>query len=55
MELYKKLNKKYNKYVDKNRNVLINDFCKEIRELEIGNLTLDEYTRFSFWKQEWIC
>ena len=54
MQLIKELNKKYNKYVDKNRDKLLNDFCKEIKELEIGNLTLGEYTKFRFWKEDQV-
>ena len=46
----KKLNKKFNKYVDRNRIKLIDDFCKEIKDGEIGNLTLDEYSSFRFWQ-----
>ena len=52
MQLRKKINKRYDKYVDKNRGRLINDFCREIKKEEIGNLTLDEYSKFRFWKHD---
>ena len=52
MGLHEELQSKFNKYVDKNRKKIINDFCREIKESEVGDLTLDAYTNFKFWKYD---
>lgn len=40
----------YSLYVEKNEEEIINDFCDKIRNDLIGDLTLDEYSKFRFWK-----
>ena len=40
----------YANFVDDNQDSIINDFCNKIKEHLIGDLTLDEYSRFMFWK-----
>ena len=41
----------YSEYVGENVNKIVDDFCKKIKKEQIGNLTLDEYSRFRFWKE----
>ena len=48
----KGLTKGYSKFIYKNEDKLINDFCNKIREQRIGNLDLDTYSLFRFWKSE---
>ena len=48
----KGLTKGYSKFIYKNEDKLINDFCNKIREQKIGNLDLDTYSLFRFWKNE---
>ena len=40
----------YSKFIGENEEEIIDDFCIKIKEQMIGNLTLDEYSRFRFWK-----
>ena len=40
----------YAKFIGKNEKKIIDDFCKKIKRELIGDLTLDEYSRFRFWK-----
>ena len=47
-----KLAKGYSKYIDKNEDEIVNDFCDKIREQKIGNLDLDTYSQFRYWKSE---
>ena len=47
-----KLAKGYSKYIEKNEDNIINDFCDKIREQRIGDLDLDTYSQFRFWKSE---
>ena len=47
-----KLAKGYSKYIEKNEDNIINDFCDKIREQKIGDLDLDTYSQFRFWKSE---
>ena len=41
----------YSKFVGKNKEKIIDDFCNKIKKELIGDLTLDEYSRFAFWKE----
>tara|TARA_Y100000310_G_scaffold339816_1_gene433679 strand:- start:124 stop:462 length:339 start_codon:yes stop_codon:yes gene_type:complete len=52
MKIVKKMINRYSKYVDKNEKIIINEFCEKIKKHKIGDLTLDEYSRFKFWKIE---
>tara|TARA_Y100000310_G_C20418067_1_gene685312 strand:- start:195 stop:536 length:342 start_codon:yes stop_codon:yes gene_type:complete len=52
MQIRKNIRKRYDKYVDRNREKIINDFCEEIKKEEVGDLTLDEYSKFRFWKYD---
>ena len=45
-----KLFNKYSKYIDANKDEIVDDFCDKIKKEELGDLTLDEYSRFRFWK-----
>ena len=47
-----KLAKGYSKYIDKNEDEIVNDFCDKIREQKIGNLNLNTYSQFRYWKSE---
>ena len=47
-----KMTKGYSKYIYKNEDEIIDDFCNKIREQKIGNLDLDTYSQFRFWKSE---
>ena len=47
-----KLAKGYSKYIYKNEDQLIDDFCNKIKEQKIGNLDLDTYSQFRYWKSE---
>ena len=40
----------YSEFVGKNEKEIIDDFCSKIKKEMIGDLTLDEYSRFRFWK-----
>ena len=40
----------YSKYVDINSDEIVNDFCDKIREQKIGDLDLNTYSCFRFWK-----
>ena len=40
----------YSKFIGENEEVIIDDFCDKIKKELIGDLTLDEYSRFRFWK-----
>ena len=46
------LAKGYSKFIYKNQENLINDFCNKIKEQKIGNLDLDTYSQFRYWKSE---
>ena len=52
MKIVNKLIDKYISFVDKNETKIVNDFCKKIKESRVGDLTLDEYSRFRFWMVE---
>lgn len=45
-----KLFNKYSEYIDANKDEIVDDFCDKIKKEELGDLTLDEYSRFRFWK-----
>ena len=47
-----KLSKGYSRYIGENQDEIIDDFCKKIKEQKIGNLDLDTYSLFRFWKRE---
>ena len=40
----------YSKFVGDNEEEIIDDFCNKVKRDLIGDLTLDEYSRFRFWK-----
>ena len=40
----------YAEFIGKNEQEIIDSFCLKVREELIGDLTLDEYSRFRFWK-----
>ena len=40
----------YSKFVGENEQNIIDDFCLKVKNELIGDLTLDEYSRFRFWK-----
>ena len=40
----------YAEFIGKNEKKIIDDFCVKIKKELIGDLTLDEYSRFRFWK-----
>ena len=42
----------YAEFINKNEKKIIDDFCKKIKKELVGNLTLDEYSRFRFWKKQ---
>ena len=46
------LTKGYSKFIYKNQDEIINDFCDKIKEQKIGNLDLDTYSQFRYWKSE---
>ena len=46
------LTKGYSKFIYKNQDEIINDFCDKIREQKIGNLDLDTYSQFRYRKNE---
>ena len=46
------LAKGYSKFIYKNQDKIIDDFCDKIREQKIGNLDLDTYSQFRYWKSE---
>ena len=48
----KKLAEGYSKYIDKNQDEIIKDFCRKIKRQKIGDLDLDTYSQFRFWKSE---
>ena len=48
----KKLAEGYYKYIDKNQDEIIKDFCRKIKRQKIGDLDLDTYSQFRFWKSE---
>ena len=39
----------YAKYVGDNEKEIVDDFCSKIKKDLVGDLTLDEYSRFRFW------
>lgn len=39
-------------FADKNKETIVNDFCKLIQDRHIGDLNLNQYTMFVFWKHE---
>ena len=45
-----KMFESYSKYVGENEKKIIDDFCNKVKNEMIGDLTLDEYSRFRFWK-----
>ena len=40
----------YAEFIGKNEEEIIDDFCLKLKEELIGDLTIDEYSRFRFWK-----
>ena len=40
----------YAKFIGENESAIVDDFCNKIKEEMDGALTLDEYSRFRFWK-----
>ena len=46
------LTKGYYKFINKNEEKIINDFCDKIKEQKIGDLDLDTYSKFRYWKSE---
>ena len=40
----------YAEFVSENEQKIIDDFCSKVRNEMVGDLTLDEYSRFRFWK-----
>ena len=46
------LAKGYSKFIYKNQDKIIDDFCDKIKEQKIGNLDLDTYSQFRYWKSE---
>ena len=42
----------YSNYVDGHKTEIIDDFCKLIKEEEIGDLTLSEFSKYKFWKYD---
>ena len=40
----------YSEYIGKNEEGIIEDFCNKVKNELIGDLTLNEYSRFRFWK-----
>ena len=40
----------YSEFVGKNEKNILDDFCKKVKRELIGDLTLDEYSRFRFWE-----
>ena len=46
------LAKGYSKFIYKNQDKIIDDFCDKIREQKIGNLNLNTYSQFRYWKSE---
>ena len=47
-----RLSKGYSKYIHKNQDEIVNDFCDKIKEQKIGNLDLETYSQFRYWKSE---
>ena len=47
-----KLTKGYSKYIYRYEDEIISDFCDKIREQKIGDLDLDTYSLYRFWKME---
>ena len=46
------LEKGYSKFIHKNQDEIIFDFCAKITVQKIGNLDLDTYSQFRYWKSE---
>ena len=46
------LTKGYSKFIYKNQDEIIHDFCAKITAQKIGNLDLDTYSQFRYWKSE---
>ncbi len=44
--------KRAEEFADTNREAIVNDFCKLIKDRQIGDLSLNQYTMFVFWKHE---
>lgn len=47
-----KLQKGFNEFVDKNEDEIIKEFCNKIMTERIGDLNLNEYSHFKFWKNQ---
>ena len=45
-----KMFKLWSNFMEKNEKKIINDFCSKIKNEIIGDLTLDEYSQFRFWR-----
>ena len=52
MGIAEKMSKRYEIYMNDNEERIVDDFCKEIKKERVSDLTLDEYSRFRFWKKE---
>ena len=46
------LAKGYSKFIYNNQDEIIFDFCAKITAQKIGNLDLDTYSQFRYWKSE---
>lgn len=44
--------KRAEEFAGSNKETIINDFCKLIKDRQIGDLSLNQYTMFVFWKHE---
>ena len=45
-----KMFKEFSKFVGDNETDIIDDFCEKIKNDKVGDMTLDEYSRFRFWQ-----
>lgn len=52
MDRMDRLAKGYSRYIDKNQDEIVKDFCKKIKQQKIGNLDLNTYSQFRYWKSE---
>ena len=52
MGIAEKMSKRYEIYMNNNEDMIVDDFCKEIKKERVSDLTLEEYSQFRFWKEE---
>jgi len=45
------LQQEYSDFISKNEKRLIDDFCDKIKEEKVGDLNLEDYTRYIYWKK----